>query len=123
MEVPPPLVTPTTGLAAVAYCEAGFEIIPLWPGSKSPSIPSPHEWGSPERGVCKGECGQPGHGLPRRQLRRRVGRRALDGSARTTGSVSGRESEEVVLDIDVRYGGDVELAALEAQARPAARDR
>ncbi len=48
--------------AALWYAERGLRVFPLWPGSKTPRIPSPHPRGSPERARCKGECGQLGHG-------------------------------------------------------------
>lgn len=104
-------------LHAVAYCEAGFEIIPLWPCSKSPSIPSPHEWGSPERGVCKGECGLPGHG--HHDASSDAAWAFAHWTARPYDGIGIRPPVGVaVFDIDVRYGGDVELAALEAQRSP-----
>lgn len=101
-------------LAAITYCEMGAKIIPLSPGSKVPSIASPHPFDSPERGTCHGECGQLGHG--HHDARADVawaeehwGRRPHDGIAVRP------EPDEIVLDDDPRHGGDVALAALEAE--------
>lgn len=63
----PPVAPPTRTLdshaaamlrAALAYAEAGWQILPLG-RKKKPRIPSPH----PEGPRCKGECGQDGHGF------------------------------------------------------------
>lgn len=49
--------------AAVQYAEWGFRVFPLARHAKEPAIPSAHLNGDPLRGVCKGECGKPGHGF------------------------------------------------------------
>lgn len=48
---------------AVRYVMAGWRVLPLVPGGKAPRIPSAHGKNDPLRGVCKGECGKPGHGV------------------------------------------------------------
>lgn len=49
--------------AAVQYAQWGFRIFPLAPRSKKPFIRNAHGRNDPLRGVCKGECGKPGHGV------------------------------------------------------------
>jgi hypothetical protein len=49
--------------AAVQYAEWGWKVFPLARHSKRPFLPSAHPDGDPLRGVCKGECGKPGHGF------------------------------------------------------------
>lgn len=101
-------------LVAVTYCELGAKIIPLSPGSKFPSIPSPHPHGSPERGVCKGECGQKGHG--HHDATDDVEWADEHWTRRPHDGIGVRPApDEIVLDIDNRYGGHVELAALETE--------
>lgn len=51
------------GRAAVFYAKVGLHVFPLKPGEKRPLIPSAHPGDDPRRNVCKGECGQRGHGL------------------------------------------------------------
>ena len=99
---------------AIAYCEAGFEIIPLSPFDKSPSIPSPHESGSPERGVCKGECGQKGHGF--HDASSDVAWADEHWTARPYDGIGIRPwVGGGVFDIDARHGGIEALAALERE--------
>ena len=74
---------------AVTYCEAGFEIIPLLP-STSPRRSPARMSGQPRARRVQGRVRAEGSRLPRRKLRRRVGRRALDAPDPTTGSASGR---------------------------------
>ena len=45
-------------LAALELAELGWNVFPLRPGSKAPLLPRAHETGI----VCRGECGQDGHG-------------------------------------------------------------
>lgn len=54
---------PRLGEAAVIYAQWNWPVFPLRPQQKVPAIPSAHPDGDPLRGVCKGECGKPGHGL------------------------------------------------------------
>ncbi|MYV56248.1 bifunctional DNA primase/polymerase, partial [Streptomyces sp. SID3212] len=54
--------TATLALAhALSAAERGLPVIPLSP-TKLPALPSPHR-GEPEPGLCRGECGRPGHGV------------------------------------------------------------
>ncbi|MFJ1595919.1 bifunctional DNA primase/polymerase [Streptomyces sp. NPDC088261] len=54
--------TTTPALAhALSAAERGLPVIPLSP-TKLPALPSPHR-GEPESGLCRGECGRPGHGV------------------------------------------------------------
>lgn len=100
--------------AAIAWREAGFATIPLIPRSKSPAIRRAHLHGTGERGRCRGECGQLGHGFYdattdvvwadqywREHPDHGIGVRPDPG--------------EIVLDIDPRHGGDTALEALTAR--------
>ena len=49
--------------AARFYAANGLHVFPLRPGGKQPAIPSAHPGNDPLRNVCRGECGQRGHGL------------------------------------------------------------
>lgn len=98
---------------AVAYCELGYEIIPLCPGTKSPAIPSPHPFGSRERGRCKGECGLLGHGFHDASADAEWAERHW--TYRPSDGIGLRPPPRViVLDLDVRRDGHLHLAALEA---------
>ena len=46
-----------------AVVASGWPCFPLRAGTKIPAIPSAHPVGDPKRGICKGECGNPGHGV------------------------------------------------------------
>jgi hypothetical protein len=48
--------------AALAWADQGWPVFLLRPDDKTPLLPLPHPKGRPERAVCKGECGQLGHG-------------------------------------------------------------
>lgn len=48
--------------AALALAADGWNVFPLYPGSKNPLLPRAHKKGSPEYGKCRGECGRDGHG-------------------------------------------------------------
>lgn len=99
---------------AVAYCEAGAAIIALYPFSKIPSIPSPHPYGSPERGVCKGECGQLGHGFHDASSDAEWAYEHW--TAHPADGIGVRPDPGVVVfDIDARHGGLEALAELEAE--------
>ncbi|OBJ24630.1 bifunctional DNA primase/polymerase [Mycobacterium sp. 1245801.1] len=54
---------PRLGDAAAIYAQWGWPVFPLRPQQKVPAFPTAHPEGDPLRGVCKGECGKPGHGL------------------------------------------------------------
>lgn len=54
---------PRLGDAAAIYAGWGWPVFPLRACQKVPAIPSAHPSGDPLRGICKGECGKPGHGL------------------------------------------------------------
>ncbi len=100
--------------AAVALCEAGFAIYPLSPASKIPAIASAHPKGSPERGRCRGECGELGHGFYDAStdlgwVDRYWAEHPDHGIAARPGP------HQMVLDVDPRHGGDVALAGLETR--------
>lgn len=54
-----------TGLAnaAAEYADLGWPVFPVAPRGKTPAIANPHPAGSPERAICRAECGLDGHGL------------------------------------------------------------
>ena len=98
---------------AVALCEAGFAVFPLIPGTKFPAFSSPHPKGSSERGRCRGECGQPGHGFYDASVDAEWADRYW--TAHPDHGISARPGpDQFVLDVDPRHGGDVALAELEA---------
>jgi hypothetical protein len=98
---------------ALAYCDAGFEIIPLLSFDKTPAIASPHPWGTPERGTCHGECGQKGHGF--HDASSDAAFAYEHWTAHPADGIAVRPDPGViVLDIDARHGGIEALAALEA---------
>lgn len=99
---------------AVALCEAGFAIFPLLPGTKFPAFSSPHPKGSPERGRCRGGCGQRGHGFHDASTDRAWAERHW--TEHPDHGISARPGlDQVVLDVDPRHGGDAALAELEAR--------
>ena len=103
--------------AALAYCEAGFEIIPLWPASKFPALASPHPVGSSERGRCKGECGQLGHGF--HDASSDAERASEIWGARPDYGIAVRPAPGmIVLDVDPRHGGRSALNRLEGAYGP-----
>jgi hypothetical protein len=96
---------------AVEYARRHWAVFPLAVGNKIPRIPSPHPPRTRERAVCKGECGQLGHGvndatdaaeavfdLWTRYPASNIGARIPDGA--------------LLIDIDPRHGGDVTWRAL-----------
>lgn len=97
---------------AVAYCEAGFAIYPLRPGTKIPAVPSPHPVDSAQRGRCRGECGQLGHGFY--DARTDIGWAAEYWTEHPDHGIAARPAPGLlVLDIDPRHGGNDALAAWE----------
>jgi Bifunctional DNA primase/polymerase, N-terminal len=99
--------------AALEYVQHHWEVFPL--RGKVPAIPKPHLKDSPEYRTCKGECGQPGHGV-------------LDATTDIdqitqwwTGdyagaNIGGRVPKSMfVLDTDPYHGGLESLATLEAK--------
>jgi hypothetical protein len=105
---------PNNRADAVALCEAGFAIFPLIPGTKFPAFSSPHPKGSPERGRCRGECGQRGHGFHDASTDTAWAERHW--SEHPEHGISARPwPDQVVLDVDPRHGGDATLAMLEAR--------
>ena len=98
---------------AVAYCENGFEIIPLIPGTKHPAIRNPHPHGSRERGRCKGECGLLGHGF--HDANANAEWADMHWTLHPADGIGVRPPAGViVLDVDVRRRGIETLAALTA---------
>lgn len=98
---------------AMAYCAAGFAVYPLIPGSKSPAIGSPHPPGSAKQGRCRGECGWVGHGFYDARVDAKWADRYW--TAYPDHGIAARPgSDQIVLDVDPRHGGDVALAELEA---------
>ncbi|WP_280491057.1 bifunctional DNA primase/polymerase [Nocardia asiatica] len=49
------------GVAALQYVSGGLPVFPVSRTTKRPAILSPHP--ESERGLCRGECGQDGHGF------------------------------------------------------------
>jgi Bifunctional DNA primase/polymerase, N-terminal len=49
--------------AAHRYAHLGIPVFPLTPRGKAPVIPRVHPEGDPLRDICRGQCGQQGHGL------------------------------------------------------------
>lgn len=49
--------------AAMQFAEWKWPVFPLAPKTKRPWFPNAHPEDDPLRGVCKGECGKPGHGF------------------------------------------------------------
>ena len=95
-------------VVAVRYRELGFATIPLLPRSKTPAIRSPHPEGSPERGRCRGECGQLGHGF--HDASTDVEWADQYWSAHPDHGIAVRPDPGIiVLDVDPRHGGDVAL--------------
>ena len=105
------------GARALEYAVQGLEVFPLLRGDKWPAIRSPHPVGSRERFECHGTCGRFGHGFYDattdlgvianwwlRNPRYNIGIRPPDGG--------------VILDVDLRAGGDKALAQLVAKHSP-----
>lgn len=98
---------------AVELAEHHWRVFPLAPLNKTPRIPNPHPPRTADRAVCKGECGQLGHGL----------HDATDDIDTVTNWWSGQYALSnigcripdpmLMLDIDPRHGGDVRWAELE----------
>jgi hypothetical protein len=49
--------------AALQLAAKGIPVLPLWPRGKTPRLRNAHPDGDPLRGICRGDCGQQGHGL------------------------------------------------------------
>jgi hypothetical protein len=91
------------GAHAIEYAMHHWRVFPL--RGKVPAIPNPHPKNSAERLTCKGECGQPGHGVLD----------ATDDVATVAHWWGGRYRDAnigarvpdaaVVIDVDPRHGG------------------
>lgn len=101
---------PDNRAVAVAYCEAGFAVIPLLPRTKKPAIPSLHP--KVERGRCRGECGQLGHGYHDARSDPEWAYRLW--SLRPEWGIGARPTpDQFVVDVDPRNGGDATLDRLQ----------
>ena len=101
------------------WAHFGWPVFPT--RGKIPAIKSPHLSGSLERGMWHSECGQLGHGIwdastSWRQAVRHWDVHPYDGIAIRP------EPDEIVLDVDPRNGGDVELAKMEAEHKNTAQE-
>jgi hypothetical protein len=96
--------------AAVELAAHHWKVFPL--RGKVPLIPNPHPKGSPERAMCKGECGQPGHGIY--DATDDVAVVSLLWTHFPASNIGGRIPESMLMiDVDPRHGGLKAWAALE----------
>jgi hypothetical protein len=102
--------------AALDLADRGWAVFPL--AGKVPAIPNPHRRDSPERAMCRGQCGLPGHGM-RDATCDPV--RIETWWARTYpgANIGARVPQPLlVLDVDPRHGGTTSLAHLEVVHGP-----
>lgn len=87
---------------ALYWAEQGWPVFPLAPRNKIPLFKNPHPKGSKERGHCKGECGQIGHGAndatrDPEKIRKWWG-------ANPQAGIGGATTDRCVFDLDVQHG-------------------